>query len=285
MSPTPYPSREFSDKELKISSFFVRNRERLRKIFIISFIVLDAALILGALSGGIFYIIGYSEFNRNLSSISSPLIDWQALRPKIQSRPVTILEVSYVPSGTRTDFIARVQNENKTRWSSNLRYRFIWQGGETEWNETFILPGSSRYLVALGADTVAPNDVRLETTMSWSRVPVVDEVGTAPLADFIVISGERFIGGEEGGFSGGLAFKAENQGPFGYRTVGFTVGVKQGSVWSAIHYITVSDFFSETTRNLEARFLGRSLTPFGAIVVEPELNIFDKENIFLGSFD
>lgn len=286
MGKTTYPTREFSDRELKVSSFLVRHRERLRTLFIAGFVLVDAALILGSLAGGIYFIATEDAFNRAMSTLTVQTIDWPQLRPLIQARPVAVEEVAAVPGGTRTDFIARVRNVNTTRWAPKLRYRFTWDGGETSWFETFLMPGQGKYLLALGVHTIAPEKVRLEAEASWERPPLQGTVLQLSLTDSILVSGERFTRDDlfrEGkGVTQGVVFDVRNLGPFGYHTIGFVVAVKSGPLFTAVHYITALNVFANTTRTIEARFIDRAgFIGGGTIIVEIDVNLFDEDNIIL----
>ena len=286
MPDTLYTSKELSDKDLKYSRFIVTYRPILKKILLGSFIFITIALLFFGIGGSIKYLAGTKSFNATMSELHRANIDWNSIRPLVTRPGIVIEEIQTVQSGSNTDFIARVTNPNINRYAEGIEYRFLWDGGETEWRNSFILVNDTKHLLALGVDSGNVGTAALEfRNLHWKNIYGDALDNMKEIREGVEISGGTIetLGGSSGILPlSSISFSVNNNTPFTYSISGFVIIVTSGSFYTVVTYETLHMLEAFEIRDVEARMFQR-LNPSGGqtVIIEADINFFDDNNILL----
>lgn len=279
MSPNDsYPTRDFSDQELEISSWLLRNRVLFKKLLYGFLIGLDSIFVILFAWQLVKYAREYADTERALYGSAIMEIDWPSVRKAIAPDPINVSFVEFIDTGNATDFVARVINSNKDRHGM-FDYRFVWAGGETDWFTTFIMPEQTKYISALGVDTRSPGTVQLETqNLRWSKLSTEDRDLLDITRDGLVILTTVFTPNINEGFTGAPVssadFVVENRTPFDLQNVGFTVVVQSGSTIIGMNRVVVPRIDKNEKRPVSVRWF--NYIGGGQVVVEPDINYLDS---------
>ncbi|MFA5813762.1 MAG: hypothetical protein WC862_04620, partial [Patescibacteria group bacterium] len=191
-------------------------------------------------------------------------------------------------AGDRYDFVAEATNPNK-RWIAKIRYKFIYNGGETEEKETLFMPGASQPITALGQEsTIFPTRVRLEVIeVSWKRinphtiydaVSYVDDRSKFEVDEFSYTSASK-----AGLFANRLEFILMNNSAYGYWQANFYIMLYEGGQLAGIVPLALDQFRAGDVRKVDLRIFDSSaiVTSIKAI---PAIDIFDASE-FMGPGD
>lgn len=276
-----YPSRQFSDQELKLSSWLVVHRELIHKIGYGAFIALDILLIT-LLGMELFQYISTYQDTENAVHASSILeIDWPAVRVAIAPEPLHINTVDALTAGNFLDFVAHITNANINK-VAEFEYRFIWPRGSTEWVASFILPGASKYLLALGQEASDTSRTQLEIqNVRWKSISIEDKERLALTRDGLVVISSIFIRNINEELTGtpisGAEFVVENRLPFDLQNIPFNILVTGPSGVQALNRVTVKRIDHKEQRVIRVRWF--SFVSGGTVSAEPDINYLDDTHI------
>lgn len=245
--PEPYNiGSGLSDQELKVASFWVRNRLVLRQVGYGSLIGISIILwgyVLWSLLDA--YAISYPRESRIPRLVASNELALSGLEQSAP-RAVQVSEVSVFDApANRQDFLVEVVNPNP-QWAATFTYRFIAGAEVTPDRQGYILPNSSRYLTELGYEPdQKTRSARLEVTeIRWQRVDPADvdrdyaafaERRLALEATDIEYTRDLVIGTQNVGQS---SFTLKNQTAYGYWNVELVIVLFRGNIPAAVTSIT-----------------------------------------------
>ena len=282
MPDNSYPTREFSNTELKVSSWLVSHRDAFNKVLYGSLIVVDAIFIGLFLWQVVDYARTYAATEKALSESTRSLLDWNSLRVALAPDPIRIESAELLNTGTATDFLGRIANPNDDRYAL-FEYRFVWQGGNTTWLPSFILPQQSKFVASLGVEDIAPLSAQIEiTNIRWKRVTEEDRLLLESTRDGLVVVSTAFIPNINEGFTGSAPvssadFVVENRSPFDLQDAAFIVVLRSGPSLVAVNTVTVPRIDRGEQRLVRVRWF--SFIPVGTVVVEPDINYLDSSHI------
>lgn len=187
-------------------------------------------------------------------------------------------------AGSRGDVVVPVTNPNP-RSAAYFNYHFLVNGAAIGGRSDFILPGETKYLLALGQEIPAGStDAQLVIeNYSLKRVDahaVPDWAAyRAQRMDFR-ISDARFVPGTSSGLSeklsvGEMSFTIANASAYGYRNLRLIILLKSnGEVVAANDYV-LENFRSGETRSPRLSWTG-NVPPVNQVEVIPDLDILDS---------
>lgn len=279
----PSPNiQNFSEKQLKFAAWYVARKMLLKKILIGFLIVLSAVFWIYGIYGLInYYFIEEPSFNlmtRNLSRF----VDYQNVREKFQPQNLEIGAVSILSAGKeKYDLAVKISNPNANQ-RLNFDYNFVVDGKQTISKKGFILPGEEKFLLGLGAESkTKPRQTDLEfSNMKWQRIDAHQ------ISDYKAWQDERLnfifenvkfspavVAGNKIAISR-ASFKARNATVYGFWDVGFAILLYRGSSLVGANYITLEEFLSGQTRQVEVSWF-EPLPSVTRVEVAPEVDIFD----------
>jgi len=277
-----YPSREFSSSELKISYWLVTHRLAIIKLFKILLIIIDVLLVIISIILWGKYVSDIQKHQLFMRSFNTQLIDWPTVQAHLKARPIEILVVDAVNIGlNESDFIAVVRNPNPKRWLKSFAYRFVWAGGSTNWQHSFMMPNETKHVLALSKTGKNISSIKLETAeFDWKRIGKIYTSTVLEQRDRIRITKSNFTSKVLNIEISSVVFEIANETPFTYREVGFKILLKSGEKYIGAHFITLSNLHPEEPRIAEVRW--QKVLPFPSeIIIEPEINYFDDTLILL----
>lgn len=161
-----------SDQELKLASFWVRNKLILRRVGYGALMAVGGALWLFVLWSLLdAFAISYPREARIPRLISTNQITIESLR-SVAPDPIQISSVTVLDTTEgRRDMLVEVTNPN-TMWAAEFTYRFNIGGALTPVRQGFILPASQRYLTELGytPETAARSAELVVEDIRWQRL-------------------------------------------------------------------------------------------------------------------
>jgi len=281
----PYedPSADFSAGQLKFASWYVSHKLLLKKILIGFLIGLNVIFWGYGLYGlVIHYFVEGPALDQALRELSRSA-DLAAIRAKIEPQSLEIGTVSILSGGKgKYDLSAKVSNPNPA-WRVEFDYSFVADGEAQKTKQGFILPGDEKFLINLGVESTARiRSANLEiSNLRWQRVDAHE------ISDYETWSGERLnFAFENVKFSPAVitdsltvsrvTFNAKNLSAYSFWDVGFYIFLYRGSSVATINYITLEEFISGQTRQVEVSWF-EPLSAITQVKVVPEVNIFDPK--------
>ncbi len=281
----PYenPSADFSEGRLKFASWYVSHKLLLKKIFIGFLIGLNVIFWGYGLYGLVnHYFIEGPALDQALRELSRSA-DLAAIRARIEPQSFEIGTVSVLSGGKgKYDLSVKVSNPNPA-WRAEFDYYFVADGQVQKTKQGFLLPNDEKFLINLGVESTARiRNANLEiSNLRWQRVDAHE------ISDYETWSRERlnFVF-ENVKFSPAVitdsltvsrvTFNAKNLSAYSFWDVGFYIFLYRGSSVATINYITLEEFISGQTRQVEVSWF-EPLSAITQVKVVPEVNIFDPK--------
>lgn len=274
---------KFTEKELKLSYWFVTHQALLKKILTVAIAAAAGVLLIYSAAGFIdwAFITGPKEranFNTILQIKTNP-----AVLQAIAAKDISFTEAEIFSSGVgRYDLLAQVANSND-KWRAEFEYRFAGEGLDGDFKKGFILPGEKKFIVDLGVERAfRPRNIRLEIqNLKYHRI----DPHTIP--DYAKWRGEHFDMAitdkvlnanaiQNNKNIATLAFKATNDTAYNYWIVGFYALLYRGEQLVSVNYLSAENFMSGETRDLQMQFY-EGLPTITKYEIVPEFNIFDDD--------
>lgn len=270
----------FTGQELSEAYWWVTHKAEIFKAIVVALIFVNVGF-WGYTVYGLtrYFIIDYSAQQRLEAGLAAPSIDYAYWRAKNQPKQLEISSVQSFSLGSgRYDFWAEVQNPNEHWTVSELSYAFNLADGTVVEKTTFVLPGQSKYLLALGVTSSRSSVAGLQIrNIKWRRVQKFAVYQEKALN--FTISETKFLSSQELKIKTNLpfsktSFKVVNNSAFNYWEVGFYVLLKNGPNIVGINYISTRDFFSGASKTLEVSWYQKMSTPDSVMIV-PDLDILN----------
>ncbi len=285
---------QFSSKELSRSYWIVTHKILLRNLMIMALIAIDAILI-------VYAVFQFGSYLFAGSPREDALVIALAKRLQISSvnrlqatapTPLVLGSAQTFDGGNGTvDFAAEVQNTN-ANWYATVHFNFTLDGDKTtDTQTTFVIPGEHKYLLALGQkNTSVLTSTSLQVVdISWTRI---DPHVVADIPNFIKshatfdITGATFT--PQGVISAGavdtnpgnqITFSISNRTAFNFYEVPLQILLMRGGNVIGFEYITVKDFKTFETRQIDLRNYVTGMT-VDDIQIIPTVDVFDN-NVYV----
>ena len=264
-----------SDKQLKRSYWYLLHRSKIIKIGLIIFIIIDVILVFIAIFGLVRYLNNSAE-SEQLSVQSSSYIDWQAYHQANQPQDLQFDSVKVIKTESgKADIGVLVHNFNDVWGVSKLTYQFILNDGQvTPSKESFLLPGQSKYLLALNIETASSIANLQVVDLNWQRVKK-ESLPTINISEEDFISASKLAGQD---FGGQASWLVTNNSAVSYYDVGFEVVLFSNKKPVAFNYIEIPSLDSLVNKELTVSWTHK-LSNITSLEVTPIVNIFDPSFI------
>ena len=192
----------------------------------------------------------------------------------------------------QTSFIAKAYNPNPAHLA-RFSYSFSYGGAETEVWSSFLYPGESRYITAVGADSGPGGRLPSLNIVStgWKRISGHEY---PDWTDFfrshfdVVISQEKFTPGSQSLVSNKesisqVSFSAENASAYSYKNIDFTIILKQGQSIVGAERWGAENFVSGEKYDYNLSLIG-AYNNVNSLEIIPEIDIINTDNyLYIGS--
>ena len=275
------PTGEFSTREFKLATWYVKHKLLLRKIFV-GFLVAWCFASIGYSFGNfiLYLTVGYSQDQIMYVKQVQETQNYDELKVFYAPKALQVKNVNVYPSASdRYDLSATVINPN-TRFIATLKYRFTYGSGQTEIRESTLLPLEVRPVIYFGAESTsyisAPKLV-IEKT-EWKKVSTHSVKNVANfISERKIFNAENFVftgASELGADTSRVEFDLTNKSNFGFYQPEFYIELYDGGVVGYL-YIIEDKFKTGETRHIDVRSLVPNLR-VQDIKVYTILNVFDQ---------
>ncbi len=277
-----------STRRLEFGLWYIRHR----KHFVIGVIIFLSLTSFSTLSYSIYNFSYYvivgrdqdTQLYKDLTSSGNQLVRREPVGSYLSTSEVTLL----LNQNNQADIVGKVSNANP-RAVLNFSYYFNVSGEQIGAGKSFVLPGDTKYVMALNQ--------KLSSVQSGAEL-VVTDISYTPMpreiipqwqefrADRLRLSVEdaAFIPGQDSGLSekislGELHFTITNQGGYSYKQLPLAIVLRMGD-----RIVSVSQYFLENFRSGEKKSIRiswpGSWSGINQIEIIPDINILD-ENVYL----
>jgi len=274
------PTHSLTDRQLKLSYWYITHKLAIRKwlkIFLIMTAILLWAYVLWQL---IFFIKDYNAEQNNLRQLivgANPALE-NIDSQKPQAPTLSEIHVLGGENG-RYDFVAQITNSNKS-WLLTFDYKFSdGSAASSTFKKGFVLPGEQKFLMDLGRDN---SDSQLEiANQKWQKIQNPEVIINQRLR--LEIIDQKFQRAVKAGEPNRAQFTINNLSAYGYWEVGSQVFLYSGGNLIAVNYLTLTQLKAGESREVEV-FWNYPLRGVDEVVVIPDLNVFDADNIMPPGF-
>jgi len=275
---------KLSEKKLKWGYWWVTHKVQVRKIFTLILGIIGAALVAFAAFGFLDWFFGSGVRERTeIGTLTQQVIPYASFREKFKPIDIVIDSPVVMESGSGSyDFFSRAFNQNEIWWVS-FEYQITASGVTTKTVPSFLLPGETKNLFALGIDSDSrPGSPEISiTNLKWHRVNQHDirpsyEAWSDARLNFR-LTGLEFVPPEPTDLVpvSNAKFTVINDTGFSYYTIGFFVTLYSGPKIVGVNYITISELRAGERRPVEASWF-TTLPNISRVEVDPTVNIFDE---------
>lgn len=274
------PTGELGNRAFRLGEWYVRHKILLAKMFVAILIVWSA----GSLGWSLFkwgeYLFVGLEQDKELARELARSINYTRLRPVYAPQELQAGEARVFQSGGGVYTLAAVVLNPNRRHLAVVRYRFAFEGGQTDVEEAFILPGQERILPIFGAKgDVFPAGIRLQIAETrWRRIdPHQIPDPAAFMAKRLDIGVENFSYTQAGAEAPApsATFTVVNRTPYGFWQAEFLAELLLGDGLVDLAAVTLDNFRPGESRPVDIRLFGGA---FGVSDVRliPTMNVFDQ---------
>jgi len=269
-------------RQLDFGLWYLRSRKKFFIVLLTVLVLLAVTTIGYSLYHFANYLIyGMEQDKKNfveLSSSASLVTNKVNLGSNLSYSDVRVLS----SENNNSDLVVAVTNNNP-RVLVNLNYYFDVNGAKMGEAEAFVLPGDTKYLVALNQAVASNSSVSLVVEdlyfMRLDRHQISDWDKYRSERFNFLVQDVKFTSAVDSGLSekislGRLYFKISNNSAYGYRTVPLIILLKSQGQIIALNRYVVNNFRSGEEKNIELSWPGR-LANVNEIEVLPDLNILD----------
>jgi hypothetical protein len=270
--------------KLEAGLWLAKNRGVLRNILIGALVALIIASWGFSLYGfGSYLLVGMINDSRMMTDlVKSQILDQAQLKQR-KARDLIISTVSILPAGGKYDLCVSARNPNEQH-RGIFSYCFTVGNGEQSCGQNFILPGETKYVMALAQTfSGAPANASFSiAAMNWNRVdnhliPNWNQYRDQRLN--ISVRNPLFKPDESSAAEklplNTLSFTAVNHTSFSYWEAPFQIILFSGNRIVGINQYVIKDFVSFDERTEQISWPG-IIRAVSKIIITPEINIMDQ---------
>ncbi len=279
-----------SDQELKIASFWVRNKPLFKRIGYGALIGISSALwLFVAWSLLDAYAISYPREARIPRIITSNQVTIESLRT-FEPDPIQTSDTNvFDTTDGRKDLLVEITNPNE-KWAATFTYRFNIGGALTPERKGFILPMSQSYITELGytPETNARTAELAVENIEWMRV-TPDDVGASYVEfserrldfsfDEITYENDLDFNGQK---IGQTSFILNNHSPYGYWNTDLTVILYRADRPVGVTTITERELRPGENRPIKINWFD-NISGVSKTEIRANVNILDDDNYLSSS--
>lgn len=281
-----YDSDEgLSYKQLRFSEWYLRHKADLKKWFIRFLMSVCVITVGGSFIGWIYYYsFGYWNDQDLVANEVSLVQNYSNIQNFYKAQQPDISSVKILQNGTdKYDVFANVQNANEY-WLLELKYKFVYSGGETNTSTAVILPLEQRAISTLGIEGSAITngaELRVES-LDWDRI------GPSPTkfrsvknykANKLAFSVSDFnfnSANLDEGIPARVNFTIKNDTAYSYWEPEFFIRLYDQDNLIRIRKVKINKFLSGTERDISLSFTDPNIN-ITKIEYKPIINIFSED--------
>ncbi len=274
---------KFSDRELKISQWYIEHKLLLKKILIaflllVSFVTFSLTIY----SFAYYFIKGEKKQEQMINSVLTETVNINQYKQyhKVKKLKFSHLYVLNSSKNKSYDFAIEVYNPN-SRYLALFDYSFYYSNKKTDKKSAYILPKQKKFLFILAWKTGnRPSNVRFNyENFHWKRISKHD---IADLTSYIKshlnfdIKNVKLVKGQD---LSTIKFDFKNTTPYNYWELNFNILLRYGDRLTGINNLVLGQIRSGDERKI--RFVWQGELPnYDSIKIMPLVNIFDK-NVYM----
>jgi hypothetical protein len=277
------PVNGFSNRELSISEWYVRNKILLEQILTwcigaVAFVTMSFSLF----SLVHYIIVGLPQERALYAGLVQGAQNYEAMQISYAAQPLQVRPVAVYEAGPDAyTFAAQVRNPN-AQHVATLTYYLVYSGGRTETRTTTLLPGEQRPVVFVGEKT-QQYPANISFVISETSYRRVDLKAISDIRGY-VLERTQFIETDvvfdpprpsEGITGGTVSFSIENASAYSYWKPQFVIELLYGGRTVGMLKTTLRQFRAGEVRPVSVRTEVETLT-VDDIRVYPVINIFDQ---------
>jgi hypothetical protein len=183
------------------------------------------------------------------------------------------------------DFASKIDNVNPNFWGE-FEYDFTADGKDNNYEKGFILPGDSKYLVALSKTISLNSPVQLKiTNLNWHRVnskQITDWEKFKQSHLDIEISEIKYTSGSNNPISdklglNKLSFMIKNNTAYNYQSFSLPILFMNGGGLAGVNKYTINKLMSGEKYQVDLSWHA-GFEFINTVVITPEINIFDNSS-------
>ncbi len=277
---------QYTEKQLKWSIWWVEHRIGVRRILTVVVGVVGFSLLGYGLFGFADWFFGSGVKERyDMGVMAEGYSNYAPLRAAHTPQQPMVDRAFVLSGGVGSyDFVSTLTNPNE-EWVAVFQYTFRAGAVISGPHTGYALPGDKVWLMALGVrGSEKPASVTLEVSdIDWQRVDYHDtrpdyatwaktRLGiTAADAEYLPVDATDALGTSR------ARFTVSNDTAFGYREVGLTVSLWNGTRLTGINHVVITNLRAGERRAVEAVWF-TDVPGVTRVEVKPEINIFDERN-------
>ncbi|MBU0706906.1 hypothetical protein KKG41_00865 [Patescibacteria group bacterium] len=245
-----------SDRQLKFSYWFLSNKNRLKRLLLVTLIVINAGLYTRVLLFVIPYISDMEYMNKWPNTMIASTIDWPAIHINIAPKEAIVVETEIIKAGPGAyDVVIWLRNPNKKWYANNIDYKVIFAGQKTEARSTYLLPGEKMIVYAQDFRSTS-NDAMNEDVhflISDTRWEQISNVADYDLPNFITAD-TKIQSIDDQATQARVISDITNKSTANLRSVEVIALVWSNDELIAVKSTTLNDFYVNSTRPVDIRF-------------------------------
>lgn len=269
-----------SDREIRISKWWLEHKLQIIKIGKISLIAITALIWVFFIIQVVIYFMHYEQNRKILADLGQQNISGnQTIKPTaLKTNTVYVFE----ESTGNYDFLAQVENTNTKYTALSFTYHFELNGKSTPRQTSWLLPGEKKYLASLAFSTDIPTlsaGKLVIDDVTWQRL---DDLADLPVTNFVIqdlkfsnisLSQGANVGSE-------ITGRIFNESIYGFKEVRVTVVLFNNDTPVAVGSTLLNNFTTEEIKPLQ--FTWTSKFPFSATPQAfVEVDVLNYENLIL----
>jgi len=262
-----------TEKSIKISEFFLNNKELLQKLFIFSLFFVDVILISGFALRFVVYSKGTVAQLKNERALTESSIAYASLRQRLAPKDLIIRKVQAVALADNSwDLVAEVENPNESWMVEEVEFSFTLAGEKQAKRTDFLLPQERKFLMKFNAKSSQSNpSLRFDIdNVNWHRVR---DLKPLEILDNLQISAPRFSNAAAGGFR--VSSTLSNNSAYSFWSLGIATVAYRGPDIVGINFSTLEQVRSGSQKPFEVAWSSNIVRP-DQVKIFPVINIFDE---------
>ncbi|MBP9695105.1 MAG: hypothetical protein KBD73_01720 [Candidatus Magasanikbacteria bacterium] len=276
------PTDGLTNRELRISNWYVLHREQFKQVGIFFLIVWSVVTIgIGVVGWGRYAFVGYFEDQKALSDSLRQVTNYKALQPQYTASNLLVSDVQIFRSGNeKYDAVTDISNPND-RWLALVEYQYIFSTGLTATGTAMVLPNSKRPVASFGIESSQfPSNTKFNilSTRWWRLNPHTLSDVSGFMNERLKFTPEKIAFHSANSTPGvpvpSISLTITNSSAYSYWQPLFYLDLMNGQSRVGLVSVNLQQFRSGETRNIDVRLFGD--TPIVTdVFAYPIINIFD----------
>lgn len=267
---------QLSVKMMNFGLWIAENRRRIFKIFISLLIFSIIGFFVYSTYGFLYYFLVGRNQDRSLTENFSEIgLDIQAIHSRTQVAPIEFSNLLSFYHGDKLDLAVNLKNKNEKYYSS-IDYCFMAGNQEVSCGNTFILPNTEKYILALAQNKQEGQYQFVIKKTAWQKInsrEYPDWPNFYASSNNFLINDLNFSPVGQGIST--LSFNITNRSPYSFWEVPLNIILKRGETVVGVNHFVLSNFKSLENRAVNISWPAGDSSGIQAQVVS-DLDVFNK---------